>query len=570
MKTKIVSTSTAWFVVFGLASLKLVIHLLTAGNYGLFVDELYFLASGQHLAWGYVDMPPMAAFLGWLARLLFGDSVAGIHVIPALAGTGLVLLTGLLVYELGGGWFAQLLAGLSVLIAGVNLTADSYLSMNAVEPLLWMGCVYVLIRLIKTGDLRLWVGFGLLAGLGLMNKHTMLMFGFALIAGLLLTSARKWMVSRWFFLGGLIAFLIFLPNLVWNIKHNFPIFELQANIRLNQRNVSLTPLQFLMEEVIYLHPLTLPVWLAGLVWFFFHPQGNAYRGLGWAFLITLGILLATQGRTYYLAPAFPMLLAGGSVALELVLASPRVLWLRIAYPVLLLLGGVLTMPLFLPVLPPEDYIRYTEKLGMRPPKLETFQELQLPQIFADRFGWPEMAQTTARVFQTLSPEDQAQAIIFGGNYGEAGAIDFYGPGLGLPRAYSGHQNYFYWPPGESQGAVMIALGMHPADLGRIYSRVEALGSVRNPYAMGYQNFTIYLCREPKYSLQEIWSNLKELELKKFLLKIIVPNKFCLLGTISISILLRRDSEGAVGVGVLSQTWACASIRAAHAAALPVG
>ncbi len=502
------SISSPWLIVFGLAILKLAIHLFTAGNYGLFVDELYFLASGQHLAWGYVDMPPLAPFLAWMARLLFADSVAGIHMIPALAGAGLVLVTGLLVHELGGRWLAQLIAGLSVIIAGVFLVAGSYLSMNAIEPLIWMGCVYVLIRLIKTGNHRLWLGFGLLAGLGLMNKDTMLMFGFALIAGLLLTPVRKYMASRWFILGGIVALLIFLPNLVWNIQHHFPILELQANIRRSQRNVALTPLQFLLEEVVYLHPLTLPIWLAGLGWFLFHPQGRPYRACGWAFLMTLGILLGTQGRTYYLAPAFPMLLAAGSIAVETWLQTPRLAWIRPSSIALLSIGGIITAPFFLPVLPPETYVLYSQALGMRTPKLETFQESALPQIFADRFGWPEMAQTTARVYQALSAEEQAQTIIFGGNYGDAGAIDFYGPKLGLPRAYSGHQNYFYWPPEGKQGTIMIALGMRDQDLRQLYNKVEQVAFVKNQYAMGYQNFPIYLCREPKQPLSEVWPKLK--------------------------------------------------------------
>ena len=500
--------NSPWLVVLGLAVLKLVIHLLTAGNYGLFVDELYFLAAGQHLAWGYVDMPPLTALLGWLAKAIFSDSVMGIHVIPALAGMGLVLITGLLVREFGGGRWAQLMAGLSIIIAGVFLAANSYLSMNSIEPLIWMGCAYVLIRLIKTKDSRLWLGFGLLAGLGLMNKHTMLVFGFALAAGLLLTPARKHMFNRWFLCAGLLAFIIFLPNLIWNIQHNFPILELQANIRQSQRNVQLNPIQFLLEEIVYLHPLTLPIWLAGLIWLFFNPTGKVYRALGWAFLITFGVLLATQGRTYYLAPAFPMLIAAGSVAVEAFLNVHKLHWLRLVYPSLLILGGIVAAPFFLPVLTPEQYVNYSTALGMRTPRLETFQESDLPQLFADRFGWPEMAQATARVYRSLSPEEQAQTIIFGGNYGDAGAIDFYGPGLGLPRAYSGHQNYFYWPPGEQQGAVMIALGMDPGDLLTYYKKVEAVDRVSNPHAMAYQNFPIYLCREPIRNLAEHWSALK--------------------------------------------------------------
>ncbi len=495
-------------IVIVLVAIKLLIHLLTAANYGLFVDELYFLACGQHLAWGYVDQPPLVAGLAWLARALFGTSVFGIHIIPALAGAGLVALTGLLVHELGGKGFAQILAGLGTIVASVYLTIHSYLSMNAVEPLIWTGCAYLLVRMIKTGNVRLWLAFGVLAGLGLLNKHTMAMFGLGVVAGLLLTPARRLLWNRWCLLGGTVAFLIFLPNLVWLIQHDFPMLELLANIRASQRNVSLSPLQFVLQQVVLMNPLTLPLWLAGLGYLFFGREGKAYRVLGWAYLVVLGMLLATQGRTYYLAPAYPMLFAAGSVALEEWLQAARVRWLRPVYLTLLVVSGVVLAPFYLPVLPPETYIRYAETLGLGPIKIETHAMGQLPQLFADRFGWPEMAQTTAQVYHSLSPDEQGKVAIFAENYGQAGAIDLYGPDLGLPPAISGHQNYYYWGPRGYTGDIVIALGVSRQDLLRYFGEVKQAAYVRHLYAMPYQNFPIFVCREPKRSLPEIWPEVK--------------------------------------------------------------
>jgi len=498
---------TAGAVVLILAGIKLLLHLLTAGNYGLFVDELYFLACGQHLAWGYVDMPPLTAALARLARLVFADSVAGIHVIPALTGAGLMLEVGWLVKELGGKVFAQLLAGVCVIVAGVFLTVHSYLSMNAVEPLIWLGCAAVLVRLVRTEQNKLWIWFGALAGLGLMNKNTMLMFGASIVIGLLLTPARKWLFNRWFVVGGIIALLIFIPNLIWMIQHQFPMFELLANIRTSGRNVQLNLLQFLGDEVLFLQPLTLPVWLGGLAWYFFHPQGKKFRFLGWTFIIVLGILLITQGRTYYLAPAFPMLLAAGAVWMEGALSS-KMAWLKPAYLFILIVGGAITTPLFLPLLSPESYIGYTERLHLRQPKIETFRESALPQLFADRFGWPEMAQVLQKVFQSIPPEEQGKAVILAGNYGQAGAVDFYGPKLGLPRAISGHQNYFYWGLRGYSGDVVIAIGMNSEVLHRYYKDVIYAGQTYHPYAMAYENTPIYICRNPKEPLQDVWGEIK--------------------------------------------------------------
>ena len=495
-------------LVLALAGIKLLIHLLTAGNYGLFVDELYFLACGQNLAWGYVDMPPLTAGLGWLARFLFADSVAGIHVIPALAGAGLILLNGWLVKELGGKSLAQWAAGLCGIAAGIFLTLHSYLSMNAVEPLIWVGCALILVRLVKTGNNRLWIGFGILAGIGLMNKYTMLMFGAGILVGFVLTPSRKWLLNRWFFLGGLIALVIFLPNLVWLIQHDFPMLELLSNIRESGRNVQLKPLQFLGDEIMFMQPITLPIWLGGLGWLFFHPKGKSYRFLGWTFLFVLGALLFTQGRTYYLAPAFPMLLAAGGVGFEQWISARKLVWIGPAYLGLVALGGIVTAPLFLPVLLPEAYIRYAKVLQLRQPKIETFQESELPQLFADRFGWPEMAEKVAMVYQSLSEEEQLKAVVLAGNYGQAGAIDFYGPALGLPKAISGHQNYYYWGLRGYSGEVVIAVGMRAEVLGRYFQDVDYASQTYHRYAMAYENTPIYLCRNPKIPLRDVWEEFK--------------------------------------------------------------
>jgi Dolichyl-phosphate-mannose-protein mannosyltransferase len=497
-------------IVASLAFIKVLLHLATAGVYGLFIDELYFLACGEHLAWGYVDMPPLTALQAWLARTLFGDSMLAIRLLPALAGAGLVVLTGALTRQLGGGRFAQGLAALAVLVAPGYLAVDSYLSMNSVEPLLWMGCAFVLIRIIESGNVRLWIWFGVLAGLGLENKQTMLMFAFALVAGLLLTAQRRCMANRWFLLGGLAAFLIFLPNLIWMVDHGFPHLELLANIRRNQRNVALNPFQFVGQQILAMHPLAFPIWLGGLGSLLIGRQGRRYRALGWAYLLALGTLLLTAGRFYYLLPAYPMLFAAGAVAIEGWLGRPRWGWARPAYVALLGVTGILLAPIAMPILPPETLVRYTQIVGTSQPQLEHRQSSALPQLFADRFGWPEMAATVANVYNGLSPAEREKTAIFANDYGEAGAIDFYGPALGLPKAISGHLTYWYWGPREYTGETVIVLGERSReDLGKYFTSVEEVGSVANPYAMASQQFQVYLCRGPRgRTLEQVWPELK--------------------------------------------------------------
>ena len=296
-----------WFVsgpaiVAYIACLEFPIHLPNPGGYGFFIDELYFMACGQHLSWGYVDMPPLTAVQAWAARALFGDSLLAIRIFPAIAAAGLVIITGAIVRQLGGGRFAQTLAALAVLFAPFYLSFGSYLSMNSIEPLLWMGCAMIVIRMIQTGDVRLWVWFSVLAGIGLENKDTMLVFGFALVAGLMLTAQRRLMSSRWFILGGLVAFAIFLPNLIWQIQHHFPHLEMLANIRRSGRNVAIGPIGFIGWQLLGMQPLAAPIWLCGLYAFLFSDTVRPYRALGYAYLVSLLLLLISEGRFYYRRP----------------------------------------------------------------------------------------------------------------------------------------------------------------------------------------------------------------------------------------------------------------------------
>lgn len=493
-----------------IAALELLIHLPNPGGYGLFTDELYFLACGEHLAFGYVDMPPLTAIQAWLVRATLGDSMLAIRLLPTLFAAGLVLLAGVLVRQLGGGRFAQALAAVAVLIAPFYLSIGSYLSMNSVEPILWMGCAAVLIRMIQTGDGRLWIWFGVIAGVGMENKDTMLLFGFALIAGLLMTPERWLLRSKWLLVGGAIAGLIFLPNLIWMIQHHFPHLEMLANIRRSGRNVAIGPLGFIGWQILGMQPVAFPIWICGLWVLVFSGRGRPYRALGYAYLLALVLLLVLKGRFYYLAPAYPMLLAAGAVAIEGWLKAPRWRWVGPVYLGLLGVSGGIIALVALPILPPETYIRYTQLLHFSEPRIENRKTSALPQTLADRMGWLEMAQAVATVYGSIPADERADTVIFGKNYGEAGAIDFYGPKLGLPKAISGHDNYWYWGPRGYTGKTMIFLGDIPREtLERGFKQVEARGVVGNPYAMASEHFTIYLCRDPKgWTLQQVWPRLK--------------------------------------------------------------
>src|SRR5271156_2064499 len=344
-----------------LSLLRLLIQFAGINHYGFFRDELYYMACGQHLAWGYVDQPPLIAFFAWFTQHALGTSLFATRLLPVLAGAAVVYLTGRVAAELGGGLFAQFLAATGILLAPAYIAFDSFFSMNAFEPLFWLLCAWIAIRIVKGASPRLWLLFGAVAGLGLENKHSMLVFGFALVAGLLLSGQARLFRSKWIWLGAVLALAIFLPNLLWESRNGWPQIEVVRNAQ-QFKNEAITPLQFLFEQILFLQPLALPVWLAGLWWYFAAPEGKRFRFLGWSYLFVLAIFIVLGGKSYYALPIYPLLMAAGGVALEGLFAAPARRWLAVAYPALLIVAGLVTLPFGAPILPVDTFLGYTKLL----------------------------------------------------------------------------------------------------------------------------------------------------------------------------------------------------------------
>jgi hypothetical protein len=340
----------------------------------------------------------------------------------------------------------------------------------------------------------------------------MLFFGFGLFAGLALTKQRKQFSSPWIWLGGLIALLIFLPNLVWEVQRHFPTVELLRNVQQSGRNTEVGPVRFLvMQALIIFHPLTAPVWIAGLVELLRDPRGRGWRVLGITWLAIVACMLTMHGRMYYPAPAYPMLFAAGGVVFERWLAGMQnARWLKPTYITLLVVTGLTIAPFtYFPMLSVEQYIAYAKFWHYEPPRIETHRLGPLPQLYADQFGWKEMAQVVADVYYKLPAEEQKSCAIFGQNYGQAGAIDFFGAKMGLPNAISGHQNYFYWGTHGYTGECIIVMGERPERLHELFESVELAGTVYHPLSMPYEHFDVYVCRKPKFgTLEKIWPKLK--------------------------------------------------------------
>jgi Dolichyl-phosphate-mannose-protein mannosyltransferase len=492
------------------------LHLATSTRYGYFRDALYYLACSEHLSFGYVDQPPLIAILAWIARHTLGTSLPALIFWPALSGAARIILTAALTRELGARRFGVVLAAALAATPSVWWVIDHQFAMNTFEALLWTGCAYVIVRLIKTRSSKLWLVFGVLAGVGLENKYSIAIFVFALLVGVLLTKQRNILFTPWILAGGGVALLIFLPNLIWNIAHNWPFLELIHNVRATGKDVVLPPAKYLLQQGLMMNPMSFPFWFGGLLYYLLSREGRTFRALGWTFLITIGFFLLNGAKDYYTAPSYPMLFAAGAVVTEGFLTSPRFISspksaavLKAACFIWLFAGVALLLPLVLPVLSIEKFLRYQAHLPFEVPKTErSFEAAVLPQYYADEFPWPGMVYSVARVYHSLTPEEQAKTAIFCQNYGQAAAIDFFGPRYGLPKAISGHQNYFLWGPRNYTGEIVIVVGDDEEGARDDFRSVEVAATQSNKYAFWYETQPILLCRGLKWDLQTGWPKVK--------------------------------------------------------------
>jgi len=503
--------ATLWPWVYLIAVVYFTLHLLTSTRYGYFRDALYYLACSEHLAFGYVDQPPLIPFLGWLTRHTLGTSLPALIFWPALAGASRIVLIAAFARELGARRFGIIFAAALGATPAVWWIVDHQFAMNGLEPLFWGGLAYVVLRLVNTANPKLWLAFGAIAGVGLLNKYSIVIFASALLAGILITRQRRILFTPWILAGGGIALLLFLPNLIWNIQHDWPFLELMRNVRATGKDVVLPPGRYLLQQVMMMNPVSFPFWFGGLLFYFCSRAAKNYRLFGYTFVLTIAAFMITHGKDYYSAPAYVLLFPAGAVATEALLRMrPRLqLVLQPACFVWLLLGVVPLLPLVLPVLPIETFVRYQSHLPFELPKTErSFIGESLPQYYADEFPWPGMVAAVAGVYHSLTPEEQQRVAIFGSNYGQAGAIDFFGPQYGLPKAISGHQNYFLWGPRHYTGDIVILLGGLESEARQQFESVTVAATLQNPYAYRYENRPILVCRGLKWDLQKDWARVK--------------------------------------------------------------
>ncbi len=496
------------FVAWLVPALTLLFHLATWQGYGYFRDELYYLANGRHLAFGYVDHPPLIGLIAALVMNTLGSSLFAIRLLPAVAAAVTVYVSGRLAREMGGTTFGVVAAQLSAALVPAFIALFGFFSMNAFDILLWAILWWMAARYLRTRDERLWLAFGIVAGVGLQNKISVLFAGFGIVVGLLAAGPREAFRRRWLWAGGGIAALIFLPHLLWQAANGWPTIEFIRNATAT-KNVALSPLGYLTAQAIDTLPTVL-VWVAGLAALLVAPSFKPFRALGWAWLTVLAVMLATNSKPYYLVPSFTVLFAAGAVVLERLGPSAAARVARAGALAVIVALGVATAPLAKAMLPEDTLVAYSSALGIQPPREERHEMGRLPQHFADQHGWPEMVASIAAVYHRLPAAERERACIFVQNYGEAGAVDLFGPALGLPPAISGHNSYHLWGPRGCTGDIVVVFGGDEQEMRGAFQSLEHAATFTCTDCMPYENGArIWIGRGLHLPLAELWPRLKE-------------------------------------------------------------
>jgi hypothetical protein len=490
------------------ALVTLAVHLIANPHYGFFRDELYFVICGFHPAWGYVDQPPIVPLLA-AGSQIFGHSLFVLRAVPALFAAGCVYATCLLVIELGGGAFAQIFGALIAAVTPALMDFGTKLSTDTVGLLLWPLAALFALRLVRGADPRWWLATGVVVGLGLESKYTMLFFAAAVLVALLAVPQRRVLATRWLAAGALLAALIALPNLLWQASHGFPMWALLHNAQ-EHKNSVLGPAQYLATQFLITHPLLAPVWVVGL---FSLLRRSDTRFLGIAVVLLIGEMMLLHGKDYYTGDVYPIPIAAGAVLIEAWTARRTIV--RPIATLYALACGVALVPLLMPVLPEATmsaYDRVAETMLTREVNLAIEERTQigsLPPDWADMHGWRELTATVADVYRALPPDRRAHAAILASNYGEAAALDFFGPEYGLPPVLSGHNQFWLWGTRGYSGDVLIDVHGDCQRDAHLFKAARVVTRFSDRWARPSENgFPISLCTGITEPLAVYWPRLR--------------------------------------------------------------
>jgi 4-amino-4-deoxy-L-arabinose transferase-like glycosyltransferase len=494
---RILSSDTAvlWLLGFGLA----VLHLIAGAGYGFHRDELLTYSNARDLEWGYVVYAPVTAFLARIELVFFGTSLIGFRSFAAIACGLTAVLTGFMARAIGGGRRAMLIAAFAASIGGAAFFAGSFMSYMSFDLLWWVATAWCVVRLLQNGNPRWWLGVGTFIGFGLMTKYTMGFFAVAILAAMLLTPNRSYFRSPWFWSGVALAMLIVSPNLWWQCHHQFVSLAWMRSIHTRDIGLGRTDYFFPNQLWKIVNPVALPLVFAGLWFLFRRPEGKPWRMIGWIFVFTMLALASARGRDYYLAPAYPMLIAAGAACsenwLRSLAAQRQTRYLLTAW-ISLGISGLILASLMLPFVPiNSSWWRVQDAASNQ---------------FNMQIGWPELAATVAQVRDSLPAADRASVGVMAADEGEAGAVNLYGPIYGLPRAISGMNSNWLRGYGDPPPQTVIAVGFKPNELHQIFASCQVAAGLSNPYGVVNDTFRnrdkVYACRNIRLPWPEFWKH----------------------------------------------------------------
>ena len=498
-------------IIFSISLLNLIIYLITQVlfSYGIFRDELYYLACANRFALGYVDHPPLSIYILGVWKYLFGDSLIAIRFVPALISSLALFILGLFTLQLGGKKSAIIITMLSFMFTPIFLGMNTIYSMNSFDYFFWILSAYLFLKIIQTDNKKYWIWLGVVLGFGLLNKTSVLWLGAGILIGTIVTPLRKDLKSQYPYIAFIIAMLIFSPFIIWNITHDFAHLEFMRNAA-TRKYGGLSPISFIMDQILIHNPVAMLIWIPGLMFFFYKKDSKQFRPIGFIWLITFLILLINgNSKGEYISAAYPILFAGGSVLIEKWGALPNRGWVKYSVAIPVLMVAFLLAPLARPLLSPESFIKYQSALGLEPPSNEGHELVGLPQFYADMFGWEDLAKNVSKVYEALPPKERDNTLVYCTNYGKAGAIEYYSKKYPLPKVFCPHNSYWYWWPSNIKYSTVIIIGGEIEDYYDSLIEVSDVGFHKTKYSMPYENnLHIFIGRKLKGSIDDIRTRVK--------------------------------------------------------------
>lgn len=496
-------------IILSISIINLLIYIFTLyyTSYGIFRDELYYIACANRLDFGYVDHPPLSIWIlaGW--KFLLGDSLFVIRLLPAFVSSVSIFILGLFTFRIGGGKSAVIISMITFMIAPIFLGMTTIYSMNVFDFFFWILAAYIFLRIIESSNNKLWYALGIIIGLGLLNKTSMLWLGAGIFVGTLLTPLREDLKTKHPYFAAIIALIIFSPYIIWNLTHDFAHLEFMRNAA-TEKYGGLTPLSLIIDMILIFNPLSVLIWIPGIIFYFFNKTSKIFRPIGYIWLITFAILIINwHSKAEYISPAFQILFAGGAVMI--VKWNARIRRLKYAFAIPVIVLSLILAPLARPLLPVYIFPEYQSYFTLGTSNSEGKELSELPQFYADMFGWESLAKTIDKVYQSLPEEDRKQTIIYCSNYGEAGALEYYSKKYHIPKVICPHNNYWYWWPEILNATTVIIIGGEAEDHLDALEHCDLAAIHKTKYVMPYENnLKIFIGRGLKIPLEKIKQELK--------------------------------------------------------------